>query len=218
MLYSVITYLQWVFPVSISSHGRHAVLEGVKYTSERDIIIALYSKFMLLPVKYYEDRGFDKVWGVVSSVADEDEFLADLESVIAEIAWGKGFVGRVDRILVAYDNAAYEYYWIMSCGNYRSLAKFALKHMGKAFNQMVFGGNVKSLIESFHEKKREEFMRRFELIRPQQAKVLRECLSDKEVERFLKKDPDFMLELRKRLTEKGDSESLDYLFGADLGL
>lgn len=94
--------------------------------------------------------------------------------------------------------------------------KFALSHMGK-FKEILYGGSMKSLIQSFHDKKREEYIRRYRLINPERADILDECRTDSECDKFLKNDKDFMKVLRQRLMDAGKFESIDYLTGADLG-
>lgn len=130
----------------------------------------------------------------------------------------RGVVDRLDKILIAHEDAAAEYYWRRSRGYDRALLSFAFRYMGKTFKEMVFGGSMKSLIQSFHDKKREEFMRRFRLVNPEQADILDECLNESEVENFLKRDSEFMPILRQRLIDKGHGAAIDHLTGGDLGL
>jgi len=218
MIHSIVSYLAWVFPVQIRSFEGYVVYEGQEYTSERDLIVVLYSNFLSLPASYYKDRGFDRVWEVVNGIADDDVMIVELGYEIAELAWKLGFLGKIGKILIAHADAAPEYYWCVSQGNELAMLNFALKYIHKAFKDMVFGGSMKSLIQSFHEKKREEFMRRFRLINPQQAEILDECLSESEVERFLKRDAEFMPVLRQRLMDKGRGAAIDHITGGDLGL
>lgn len=218
MINSVVSYLAWVFPVQIRNSGDHVIYEGKEYTSERDLIVVLYSNFLSLPKSYYADRGFDRVWELVNSIDDDDLMVVELGYDIAGLAWRLGFIDKLDKILIAHDDAAPEYYWCLSQGNDWSIMRFAYRYIHKAFKHMVFGGTMKSLIQSFHEKKREEFIRRFRLINPQQAEILDECLSESEVEKFLKRDAEFMPVLRQRLMDKGHGASIDSLTAGDLGL
>lgn len=218
MPFSMIAYLAWVFPVQLKSREDNVIYEGQAYTSERDLIVALYSNFLSLPEKYYAERGFDRVWGLVDTVADDDLLVVMLGHEIARIAWRKGVVDRLDKILIVHEDAAVEYYWCLSRGNDRALMSFAFRYMSKTFKEMVFGGSMKSLIQSFHDKKREEFMRRFRLVNPEQADILDECLNESEVEKFLKRDAEFMPILRRRLMDKGHGAAIDHLTGGDLGL
>lgn len=218
MPFSMIAYLAWVFPVQLKSREDNVIYEGQAYTSERDLIVALYSSFLSLPEKYYAERGFDRVWGLVDTVADDDLLVVMLGHEIARIAWRKGVVDRLDKILIVHEDAAVEYYWCLSRGNDRALMSFAFRYMSKTFKEMVFGGSMKSLIQSFHDKKREEFMRRFRLVNPEQADILDECLNESEVEKFLKRDAEFMPILRQRLMDKGHGAAIDHLTGGDLGL
>ncbi|POF92837.1 hypothetical protein [Pseudomonas putida] len=216
MRLSLVRYLQWVFPVLLRAEDGHVIYERQKYRSERDLIVVLYSNFLALPEKYYRDRGFDKVWALVDSVADEDLLFHELGNEVAGIAWLQGFVSRLDKILIVKENAADEYYWSLSAVNDLALMKFALKYMGK-FSGMVYGGSMKSLIQSFHDKKREEFIRRYRLVNPERAKILDECKTESECDKFLQNDKEFMKVLRQRLMDVGKFESIDYLTGADLG-
>lgn len=218
MINSVVSYFAWVFPVQIRNNGDHVIYEGQKYTSERDLIVVLYSNFLSLPKSYYAGRGFDSVWELVNSIADDDAMVVELGYEIAGFAWRLGFINKLDKILIAHDYAAPEYYWCLSQGSDRAILNFAYKYIHRAFKDMVYGGSMKSLIQSFHEKKRDEFMRRFSLINPQQAEILDECLSESEVEKFLKRDAEFMPVLRQRLMEKGHGAAIDHLTGGDLGL
>lgn len=72
MRLSVVRYLQWVFPALLNAHDGYVRYDGQKYKSERDLIISFYSNFLALPEKYYAERGFGKVWGLVNIVADDD--------------------------------------------------------------------------------------------------------------------------------------------------
>lgn len=218
MPFSFVAYLAWVFPVQLKSGDDYVIYEGQAYTAERDLIVALYSNFLSLPEKYYAERGFDKVWGLVDTVADDDLLVVVLGHEIARIAWRKGVVDRLDKILIVHEDAAVEYYWCLSRGNDRALMGFAFRYMGKTFKEMVFGGSMKSLIQSFHDKKREEFMRRFRLVNPEQADILDECLNEPEVEKFLKRDAEFMPILRQRLLDSGHGAAVDFLTAGDLGL
>ena len=215
---SVVSYLKWVFPVQLQSTDNFVIFDNKQYTLERDLIVALYSNFLSLPKSYYADRGFDKVWELVNSIADDDAMMAAVVYEIAGLAWKFGFINKLEKILIAHDDAATEYYWCVSQGSDRAILNFAYKYIHRAFKEMVFGGSMKSLIQSFHEKKREEFMRRFRLINPQQAEILDECLSESEVEKFLKRDAEFMPVLRQRLMDKGHGAAIDHLTGGDLGL
>jgi len=131
MRLSVVKYLQWVFPVLFRAHDDHVIYDRQKYTSERDLIVVLYSNFLALPESHYRERGFDKMWALVDSIADEDLLFYELGNEIARIAWAQGFVSRLDKILIVKENAADEYYWCLSIGNGLGLIKFALKYMGK---------------------------------------------------------------------------------------
>lgn len=216
MRLSVVKYLQWVFPVLLRAHDGYVIYDRQKYTSERDLIVVLYSTFLVLPESHYCERGFDKVWELVESIADDDLLYQALGNEIAGIAWAQGFVGRLDKILIAKENAADEYYWSLRSGNDLALMKFALRYVGK-FKDMIYGGSMKSLIQSFHDKKREEFIRRYRLVNPERANILDECKTEAECDKFLKNDKDFMKVLRQRLMDAGKFESIDYLTGADLG-
>ena len=213
---SVVKYLQWVFPVLLIDHDGYVIYDRQKYSSERDLIIVLYSNFLALPESYYRERGFDKVWALVDSIGDEDLLFHELGNEVAGIAWRLGFVGRLDKILIVKENAADEYYWGLSTANDLALMKFAIKYMGK-FADMIYGGSMKSLIQSFHDKKREEFIRRYRLVNPERANILDECKTESECDKFLKNDKAFMQILRQRLMDVGKFESIDYLTGADLG-
>ena len=216
MRLSLVRYLQWVFPVLLRAEDGYAIYDRYKYRSERDLIVVLYSNFLALPDSYYCERGFDKVWALVDSIADEDLLFHELGNEVAGIAWRQGFVGRLDRILIARENAADEYYWSLRSGSELALMKFALRYMGK-FKAMIYGGSMKSLIQSFHDKKREEFIRRYRLVNPERAEILDECKTEGECDKFLKNDKGFMQVLRQRLMDVGKFESIDYLTGADLG-
>ncbi|MBX8497799.1 hypothetical protein [Pseudomonas cichorii] len=216
MRLSLARYLQWVFPVMLRAEDGYVIYERLKYRSERDLIIVLYSNFLALPENYYRDRGFDKVWALVDSIADEDVLFHELGNEVAGIAWRLGFLERLDKILIVKENAADEYYWGLSTVNDLALMKFALKYMGK-FADMVCGGSMKSLIQSFHDKKREEFIRRYRLVNPERANILDECKTELECDKFLRNDKEFMQVLRQRLMNVGKFESIDYLTGADLG-
>lgn len=216
MRLSLVSYLQWVFPVLLRAEDGYVIYERIKYRSERDLIVVLYSNFLALPESYYRDRGFDKVWALVDSIADEDLLFHELGNEVAGIAWRLGFMGRLDKILIAKENAADEYYWGLPAVNDLALIKFALKYMGK-FADMIYGGSMKSLIQSFHDKKREEFIRRYRLVNPERANILDECKTESECDKFLRNDKDFMKVLRQRLMDVGKFESIDYLIGADLG-
>lgn len=216
MRLSLVRYLQWVFPVMLRAEDGYVIYQRLKYRSERDLIVVLYSNFMALPESHYCEHGFDKVWALVDSIADEDLFFHELGNEIAGIAWAQGFVGRLDKILIVKENAAGEYYWSLRSGSELALMKFALRYMGK-FKDMVYGGNMKSLIQSFHDKKREEFIRRYRLVNPERASILDECKTESESDKFLRDDKDFMKVLRQRLMDAGKFESIDYLTGADLG-
>ncbi|MGG5289999.1 hypothetical protein [Pseudomonas shirazensis] len=213
----VVKYLQWVFPVLLRAHDGHVIYDRQKYTSERDLIIVLYSNFLALPESYYRERGFDKVWALVDSIADEDLLFHELGNEIAGIAWDQGFVGRLDKILIVKENAADRYYWCLSVVDNLALIKFALHYMGK-FKDMLYGGNMKSLIQSFHDKKREEFIRRYRLVNPERAAILDECKTESECDRFLRNDSEFMPVLRQRLLDAGKADLVDELTAADLGL
>ena len=216
MRLSVVRYLQWVFPALLNTHDGYVRYDGQKYKSERDLIIVLYSNFLALPESYYRERGFDKVWALIDSIADEDLLFHELGNEVAGIAWRQGFVGRLDKILIVKENAADEYYWCLRSGSELALMKFALRYMGK-FKDMIYGGSMKSLIQSFHDKKREEFIRRYRLVNPERAEILDECKTEGECDKFLKNDKEFMHVLRQRLMDVGKFESIDYLTGADLG-
>lgn len=216
MRLSLVRYLQWVFPVLLRAEDGYVIYDRYKYRSERDLIVVLYSNFLALPDSYYCERGFDKVWALVDSIADEDLLFHELGNEVAGIAWRQGFVGRLDRILIARENAADEYYWSLRSGSELALMKFALRYMGK-FKAMIYGGSMKSLIQSFHDKKREEFIRRYRLVNPERAEILDECKTEGECDKFLKNDKGFMQVLRQRLMDVGKFESIDYLTGADLG-
>lgn len=215
---SVVSYLEWVFPVQLQSTEHCVIFDNKEYILERDLIVALYSNFMMLPESYYAEREFDKIWGLVNSIADDDLLFHALGAEIAGLAWRRGFASKLNRILIAHDNAALEYFWCVSHGYDRSIFNFAFRYISAEFKQMVFGGSMKSLIQNFHDKKREEFIRRFRLINPEQADILDECLSESEVEKFLKRDADFMPILRQRLMDKGHGAAIDHLTGGDLGL
>ncbi|WP_312593872.1 hypothetical protein [Stutzerimonas nitrititolerans] len=77
---------------------------------------------------------------------------------------------------------------------------------------------MKSLIERFHEKKREEFIRRFEMVEPEKAAYIRECKNEKEVELYLTGDQEFLKQFRERLHKAGKHDLVDGLFAGDLGL
>lgn len=216
MRLSLVRYLQWVFPVLLRAEDGYVIYERQKYSSERDLIVVLYSNFLALPESYYRDRGFDKVWALVDSIGDEDLLFHELGNEVAGIAWRLGFVSRLDKILIAKENAADEYYWCLSAVNDLAIMNFALRYMGK-FKDMVYGGSMKSLIQSFHDKKREEFIRRYRLVNPERANILDECKTESECDKFLKNDKEFMQVLRQRLMDVGKFESIDYLTGADLG-
>ncbi|WP_104903720.1 hypothetical protein [Pseudomonas sp. LH1G9] len=216
MRLSVVRYLQWLFPALLNTHDGYVRYDGQKYKSERDLIIVLYSNFLALPESYYRERGFDKVWALVDLIADEDLLFHELGNEVAGVAWRQGFVGRLDKILIAKENAADEYYWGLRSGSELALMKFALRYMGK-FKDMIYGGSMKSLIQSFHDKKREEFIRRYRLVNPERAEILDECKTEGECDKFLKNDKEFMQVLRQRLMDVGKFESIDYLTGADLG-
>lgn len=194
----------------------YVIYQRLKYRSECDLIVVLYSNFLALPESYYRERGFDKVWALVDSIADEDLLFHELGNEIAGIAWVQGFFSKLDKILIVKENAADEYYWGLSARNDLALMKFALRYMGK-FKDMIYGGNMKSLIQSFHDKKREEFIRRYRVVNPERADILDECQTDSECDKFLKNDKEFMQVLRQRLMDAGKFESIDYLTGADLG-
>lgn len=217
MRLSLVRYLQWVFPALLRAEDGYVIYECQKYRSERDLIVVLYSNFLALPERYYRDRGFDKVWALVDSIGDEDLLFYELGNEVAGIAWSQGFVSRLDKILIAKENAADEYYWALSAENDLANMKFALKYMGK-FADMVYGGSMKSLIQSFHDKKREEFIRRYRLVNPERADILDECQTDTECNKFLKRDPEFMDVLRHRLMSAGKGHLIDQLTAADLGL
>jgi hypothetical protein len=216
MRLSLVRYLQWVFPVLLRAEDGYVIYERLEYRSERDLIVVLYSNFLALPESYYRERGFYKVWALVESIADEDLLFHELGNEIAGIAWVQGFVSRLDKILIVKENAADEYYWGLSARNDLALMKFALRYMGK-FKDMIYGGSMKSLIQSFHDKKREEFIRRYRVVNPERADILDECQTDSECDKFLKNDKEFMQVLRQRLMDAGKFESIDYLTGADLG-
>lgn len=216
MRLSLVRYLQWVFPVSLRAEDGYVIYDRQQYRSERDLIVVLYSKFLALPESYCRGRGFDKVWALVDSIGNEDLLFHELGNEVAGIAWRLGFVGRLDKILIAKENAADEYYWALSVENDLAVIKFALKYMGK-FKDMVYGGSMKSLIQSFHDKKREEFIRRYRLVNPERANILDECKTESECGKFLKNDKEFMQVLRQRLMDVGKFELIDYLTGADLG-
>ncbi|WP_458730071.1 hypothetical protein [Pseudomonas brenneri] len=144
MRLSVVRYLQWVFPALLNTHDGYVRYDGQKYKSERDLIIVLYSNFLALPESYYRERGFDKVWALIDSIADEDLLFHELGNEVAGIAWRQGFVGRLDKILIVKENAADEYYWCLRSGSELALMKFALRYMGK-FKDMIYGGSMKSL-------------------------------------------------------------------------
>lgn len=216
MRLSLAKYLQWVFPVLLRAEDGYVIYERQKYRSERDLIVALYSNFLALPESYYRERGFDKVWDLVDTVADEDLLYHKLGNEVAGIAWEQGFVSKLDKILIVNENAADVYYWGVSAKNELALMKFALKYMGR-FKDMIYGGSMKSLIQSFHDKKREEFIRRYRLVNPERADILDECQTDTECDKFLKNDKEFMQVLRRRLMAVGKFDSIDYLTGADLG-
>ncbi|WP_237859422.1 hypothetical protein [Pseudomonas sp. PGPR81] len=216
MRLSLVRYLQWVFPVMLRAEDGYVIYERLKYRSERDLIVVLYSNFLALPASYYRERGFDKVWALVDSIADEDLLFHALGNEVAAVAWDQGFVSRLDKILIVKENAADEYYWCLSVVNDLALMKFALKYMGN-FKDMIYGGSMKSLIQGFHDKKREEFIRRYRVINQERAAILDECKTDSECDKFLKNDKEFMQVLRQRLMDAGKFESIDYLTGADLG-
>jgi len=77
---------------------------------------------------------------------------------------------------------------------------------------------MKSLIQSFHDKKREEFIRRYRLVNPERAAILDECKSETECDRFLRNDSEFMPVLRQRLLDAGKGDLIDQMTAADLGL
>lgn len=216
MRLSVARYLAWVFPAVIKEHDVYAISNSQNYISERNLMMLLHSNYMTHPEGYYHKRGFDKVWSLVDSIHDDDLFYHVLGNEIAGIAWRQWFLGRLDKILIVYENAAEKYYWCLVAGDDLALLKFALSHMGK-FKEIMYGGSMKSLIQSFHDKKREEFIRRYRLINPERADILDECRTDSECDKFLKNDKDFMKVLRQRLMDAGKFESIDYLTGADLG-
>ena len=83
---------------------------------------------------------------------------------------------------------------------------------------MFWGDSLKSLIEKFYEKKRGDFIARFEKVSPKTAAFIRECKTEKEVELFLKQDPEFLAEFRERLHKEGKGSLVDGLFEIDLGL
>ncbi|MBC7204788.1 MAG: hypothetical protein H5U29_14985, partial [Pusillimonas sp.] len=83
MRLSLVRYLQWVFPVMLRTEDGYVIYERHKYRSERDLIVVLYSNFLALPESYYRDRGFDKVWALVDSVADEDLLFHELGNEVA---------------------------------------------------------------------------------------------------------------------------------------
>ncbi|MDF2394837.1 hypothetical protein GWQ44_04765 [Pseudomonas sp. 3MA1] len=209
--------MKWVFAVLLKAHDGYVIYDRQTYTSERDLIVVLYSNFLALPGSYYRERGFDKVWALVDAIADDDLFYLAQGNEIAGIAWGQGFVGGLDKIFIVKENAADEYYWYLSAGNDLGIIKFTLKYMGK-FKDMLYGGNMKSLIQSFHDKKREEFIRRYRLVNPERAAILDECKTEGECDRFLRNDSEFMPVLRQRLLDAGKADLVDELTAADLGL
>lgn len=216
MRLSVVKYLQWVFPALLRARDGYVSYDRQKYRSERDLIVVLYSSFLALPESYYRERGFDKVWALVDSIADEDLLFHWFGNEDARIAWRLEFVERLDKISIIKENLADEYCWGLSTVNDLALMEFALKYIGK-FADMICGGSMRSLIQSFHDKKREEFIRRYRFASPEHANILDECKTEFECDKFLRNDKEFMQILRQRLMDVGKFESIDYLTGADLG-
>jgi hypothetical protein len=219
MNWSVIKYLEWVFPVAIHSYEDCVTFEGVRFDDPRDLIAILYSKFLYLPALYFEEKQFGKVWEVVQGSAEGEKFDDLLVNTIAEIAFEVGFVSRFTRIVVGHDGAASEFYWLLVFNKQVAFWRAVYRYVGTQFSFMIKGGcNLKSLIERFHEKKREEFIRRFEMVEPEKAAFIRECLNEKEVELYLTSDPDFLKLFRERLHKAGKHDLVDGLFAGDLGL
>lgn len=109
MRLSVARYLAWVFPVVIKEHDVYALSNGQNYISERNLMMILHSNYMNHPEGYYHKRGFDKVWSLMDSIHDDDLFYHVLGNEIAGIAWRQWFLGRLDKILIVYENAAEKY-------------------------------------------------------------------------------------------------------------
>lgn len=219
MNWSVIKYLEWVFPAAIYSQEDHVTFENVRFDDPRDLITILYSKYLYFPDSYFEEKGFGEVWEVVQGSAGGEEFEELLVNEIAGIAFDVGFMQRFTRIIVGHENAAAQFYWAIVMRRGLALWSTIYRYVGTDYSIMIKGGtNLKSLIERFHEKKREEFIRRFEMVEPEKAAYIRECKNEKEVELYLTGDKEFLKQFRERLSKAGKHDLVDGLFAGDLGL
>lgn len=214
----VLNYLRWVFPVTLAENEGVVTFDGKEYDHERDLITTLYSKFSYLPEKYFGDRRFYRVWDVVHSTADDCDFCNQLYRLCADIGYERGFLDRFDRVIIADEAVAARFYWLSGFGSSLEMGRAFFEHTPEQFKAMFWGGGMKSLIEKFHEKKRDDFIQRFEKQNPLVAEYLRECKTEKEVELFLKKDGKFLDEFRERLNKAGKMKLVDGLFAIDLGL
>lgn len=219
MIFSGVTnYLRWVFPVVLDDNEGIVSFDSKEYDHERALIIDLCSKYSYLPEEYFGERGFNRVWDVVKSIADDDQFCIELYSVCAGIAFTKGFLNRFDRVIIADEAVASRFYWLSGAGGHLEFVMAFYEFTPDQFKEIYWGGAMKSLIEQFHDKKREDFIKRFEQINPDKAALLRECQSEKEVELLLKEDSEFIQKFRARLFEQGKHALVDKLFSKDLGL
>lgn len=216
----VINYLKWAFPAEIiEDDDGNVSFDNNKYDHERALIVDLYSKYSYLPEQYFGERRFYRVWDVVhSTTGDDDEFCSQLYRLCADIGFEHGFLDRFDRIIIADEAAAAKFYWLSGFGSSLELGRAFFEHTPLQFRSMFLGGSMKSLIEKFHERKRDDFIQRFEKVNPKAAAFIRECRTEKEVELFLKQDSKFLDEFRERLHKEGKGSLVDGLFGIDLGL
>ncbi|WP_312593874.1 hypothetical protein [Stutzerimonas nitrititolerans] len=139
MNWSVIKYLEWVFPVAIYSQEDHVTFENVRFDDPRDLITILYSKFLYLPELYFEEKQFAKVWDVVQGDSSSEEFDDLLANTIAEIAFDVGFVSRFSRIVVGYDKAACEFYWSLALNKSLAFWRAVYRYVGTNVAFMIKG-------------------------------------------------------------------------------
>ncbi|KJZ67260.1 hypothetical protein [Pseudomonas fluorescens] len=213
-----LNYLCWVFPVDFKLSGENVIYNGTLYSDSRELFRRLYEDHKFLGDKYYNTRCICNIKKLSEVCQDEDDFICKARREIALIAFYLGFEVRIKRIFLVMDDELNDWYYYLVVSDVNKLRLIVLKYVTDTYKRLLNIPDLVSIMKSFVERHRDEFIKRFEQQQPELAEILKELDWPNERDKFFGGDSEFKQELLERLNAKGKGHLLEHFLGKDLGL
>jgi hypothetical protein len=198
--------------------GENVVYGGTLYSDSRELFRKLCEDHIYLGEKYFSSRNIYDIIKLSEVCRDEDDFIWKARREITSLAFCLGFEVRIKRIFLVMDDELNDWYYYLVVNDINGLRLIVLKYVTDTYKRLLNTSDLVSIMKSFVERHRDEFIKRFEQQQPELAEILRELDWPNERDKFLSGDSEFKQELLERLNAKGKGHLLEHFLGKELGL